>query len=350
MTTPAPQKPARKKTALRRVLMIFIPLAVFIAAFGFYLFSGRYVTTDNAYVKADKIMISPEVSGTVAQVSVGDNQQVSKGDLLFTLDAAPFTIALQRAEANLARVSSEIEEIRASYREKQEELKMAQAEAAYAVTEYKRQTALSKSQATPGYKVDESLRDRDMLAAKTQQIEQEIQVILARLEGNPDIPTQEHPLYRQAQAELEAARLDVARTEVRAPVNGMTGIMPRGGVYAPAGVPVLSLVSSDTLWIEANFKETQLTGLVEGQKVRIGIDTYPDHEWEGEVESISPATGSEFSVLPAQNATGNWVKVVQRIAVRIRPLQGDNDPPLRTGMSAEISVDTGRYPHLPSKG
>jgi membrane fusion protein (multidrug efflux system) len=122
--------------------------------------------------------------------------------------------------------------------------------------------------------------------------------------------------------------------------------MPHAGDYAAASVPVMSIVASDDTWIEANYKETQLTNVVPGQKVKIGVDTYPDREWTGVVESISPATGSEFSILPAQNSTGNWVKVVQRIAVRIRPLPEKNAPVLRAGMSTDVTIDTGSYPHL----
>lgn len=336
-------KPQKSRT--RRLLMVVVPAVVFVAAAIAYVFSGRYVSTDNAYVKADKVMLAPEVAGAVLGVHARDNQLVQKGDLLLTIDPAPYRIAFARAEANLATVETEIEEIRASYRQKQEELKIEQVEADYATKEYDRQMKLGE-EATPRSRIDAALRDRDAAAVKVLQLQQELQVILAKLANNADIATQDHPLYRQALAMLDAARLDLSRTELHAPVTGVVGTMPRLGVYAPAGTPMLSLVSSEDVWIEANFKETELTDITPGQKVQISVDTYPGYEWEGEVESISPATGSEFSILPAQNATGNWVKVVQRIAVRIRPLQKDGAPILRTGMSADIHVDTRHYPHL----
>lgn len=337
-----------KKPRTRRLLMVIVPLIVFVAAAIAYLFSGRYVSTDNAYVKADKVMLAPEVAGAVLAVHASDNQLVQKGDLLLTIDPAPYRIALAKAEANLATVETEIEQIRASYRQKQEELKIEQVEADYATKEYERQIKLGE-EATPRSRIDAALRDRDAAAVKVLQLQQELQVILAKLANNADIATADHPLYRQALAMLDAARLDLSRTELRAPVTGVVGTMPRLGVYAPAGTPMLSLVSSEDVWIEANFKETELTDITPGQKVQISVDTYPGYEWDGEVQSISPATGSEFSILPAQNATGNWVKVVQRIAVRIRPIPKEGAPVLRTGMSADIQVDTQRYPHLPFK-
>lgn len=335
-----------KKSFLRRLLMLGLPMLVAAVALTAYVLSGRYVSTDNAYVKADKIMLAAEVSGTVMSVNAVDNQIVHKGDVLLTIDPQAYRIAVVKAEANLAAMETEIEEIRASYRQKREELKIAQVEADYAVREYDRQMKLGE-EATPRARIDAALRDRDAAATKVLQLEQEAQVILARLANNADIATADHPLYRQAMAELDAARLNLQRTEVRAPVTGVVGTMPRLGAYALAATPVLSLVASQDVWIEANFKETELTDITPGQRVHINIDTYPGYAWDGEVESISPATGSEFSILPAQNATGNWVKVVQRIAVRIRPLPREGAPVLRTGMSADIQVDTRRYPHLP---
>lgn len=339
---------SNKKSWLRKILMVILPLVIVVTAVVFYAFSGRYVSTDNAYVKADKILLAPEVTGTVVAVSANDNQAVKKGDLLFAIDAEPYRIAVAKAEANLATVETQIDEIRALLRQKQEELKIAQVDADYAEKEYARQIKLGE-EATPKSRIDAALRDRDAATAKVGQLEQETQVILAQLANNADIATADHPLYKQALAALDAARLDLSRTEVRAPVAGVVGTMPRLGGHAIAGTPMLSLVSSEDVWIEANFKETELTDITPGQRVQISVDTYPGYEWDGEVESISPATGSEFSILPAQNATGNWVKVVQRIAVRIRPLPKEGAPVLRTGMSADIHVDTQRYPHLPFK-
>lgn len=339
---------SNKKSWLRKILMVILPLVIVVTAVVFYAFSGRYVSTDNAYVKADKILLAPEVTGTVVAVSANDNQEVKKGDLLFAIDAEPYRIAVAKAEANLATVETQIDEIRASLRQKQEELKIAQVDADYAEKEYARQIKLGE-EATPKSRIDAALRDRDAATAKVGQLQQETQVILAQLANNADIATADHPLYKQALAALDAARLDLSRTEVRAPVAGVVGTMPRLGGHAIAGTPMLSLVSSEDVWIEANFKETELTDITPGQRVQISVDTYPGYEWDGEVESISPATGSEFSILPAQNATGNWVKVVQRIAVRIRPLPKEGAPVLRTGMSADIHVDTQRYPHLPFK-
>lgn len=341
------KKPSEKKSVKRRLLMVVLPLTLVIVGGGYYLFSGRYVSTDNAYVKADKIMIAPEVTGKLIKVTTGDNQQVKRGDLLVEIDPQPFEIAVAKAQANVAAAAAKVEEIRSSYRQKLEEAKISQVDLNYQETELKRESSLLKDKATPIARVDEVRRDRDSANTKMAQLQQEVAVILAPLMGNPDLPTEEQPMYMQAVAELEKAKLDLSHTKIYAPADGVTGTMPTAGAYAPAGVPLLSLVSSEEVWIEANFKETELTHMVPGQKVDIEVDTYPDHTWKGTVESISPATGSEFSLLPAQNATGNWVKVIQRIAVRIKPEQNPDDPPLRTGMSALIDVDTQQYPHLP---
>lgn len=337
----------KNKKNLRRVLMLGGVLVVLLTATALYMFSGRYMTTDNAYVKAEKVMISADVAGRVLPVPVGDNQFVKAGTLLFEIDPSTYDIAVQKAEAELRTVRMDIEEVRATYHQKEEELKIAEAVGDYAKTEFDRQSVLSAKDAIAKSRLDEATRDYNVARATVAQLKQEIAVELAKLEGNPDIPVEEHALYKTALATLETAQLDLARTKVYAPADGYTGTMPRGGDYANAGVPVMSFVSDKALWIEANFKETELTRMRPGQKVDIEVDTYPGRTWHGTVESISPATGSEFSVLPAQNATGNWVKVVQRVAVRIVPEQAQDDPPLRTGMSAEVSVDTGNYPHLP---
>jgi len=339
----------KNKKNLRRVLMWGGVLAVLLTAAVLYVFSGRYMTTDNAYVKAEKIMLSADVSGRVLPVRIGDNRFVKAGTLLFEIDPSAYDIAVQKAEAGLRAVRMDIEEVRATYHQKEEELKIAEAVADYANTEFERQRVLSAKEAVAKSRLDEATKDYNVARATVAQLRQEMAVELAKLEGDPDIAVENHPLYKAALATLETARLDLARTKIYAPADGYTGTMPRGGDYANAGVPMMSFVSDRALWIEANFKETELTRMQPGQKVRIAVDTYPGRIWQGTVESISPATGSEFSVLPAQNATGNWVKVVQRVAVRIVPEQAKEDPPLRTGMSAEVRVDTGSYPHLPVK-
>jgi len=320
---------------------------VVIGGLGFYLFSGRYIETENAYVKADKIMVTPEVGGTIVSVNVKDNQVVARGDVLFTIDPTQYQIAEARAQADLMSARSEIEQRKAEYRQKLEDVARAQVEADYFAKEYKRQIALRANDTVSQSKIDDIKRQRDAAQKQVQVLKEDAAQIKAALMGNPDINPEDHPLVKAAAAALDQARLDMTRTTVRAPANGIVGSAPNVGDYAHASVPVISIVGSDDVWIEANYKETELTHVRIGQPVEIGIDTYPSRHWKGVVESISPATGSEFSILPAQNTTGNWVKVVQRITVRIAIEDGPEDLPKRAGMSTEVSIDTGSYPHLP---
>lgn len=335
-----------QKQATRKVLLIGGPLLVILVAAGFYIFSGRYISTDNSYVKANKVMVSPEISGVILPVTVGDNQPVHKGDVLFSIDPAQFKIEVDRATANLNTVVTQINDLKAQALQKQEELKIAQSDADFALLQYNRQVAPSMKEAVSQQSREDAQHERDVTLTKVAQLKQELNSILAQLNGDANIAPEDHPLYKAAKSALDMASLNLSRTVVRAPVDGTTGEMPKTGDYAHAGVPSLSVVEDGDVWIEANFKETELTRMREGQPVEIDVDTYPGHKWQGKVVSISPATGAEFSVLPAQNATGNWVKVVQRIAVRIAPDRQQGDPPLRTGMSANVTVDTGSYPHL----
>ena len=162
-----------------------------------------------------------------------------------------------------------------------------------------------------------------------------------------NLPVEQQPAYQEAAAELAKARLDLARTTIYAPANGIASQLPKPGQYSLVGMTAMMLVETDTPWVEANFTETELTHVQPGQKVDISVDTYPDAHWTGVVESLSPATGSEFSVIPAQNATGNWVKIAQRVAVRIKLDSGADQPILRAGLSATAEIDTGHQRTLP---
>ena len=340
---------AEQKKTTRRFALILGPLVILVVTAFVWVFSGRYISTDNSYVKAHKVMVSPEVSGTVMPVSVHENQFVHKGDVLFMVDPASFRIALEKAEANVTAVRQQIEQLKASARQMAEEINMARQDADYATTQYKRRAGLTMKDAISQESVDAAQHARDVAETKIKQLKQEREAILAQLGGNEDATPEDLPAYKAALAERDSAKLGLDRTTVKAPVDGTTGAMPNTGDYAHAGVPSLSVVADEGVWVEANFKETDLTNMKPGQKVEIAVDTYPGRIWTGTIESISPATGSEFSLLPAQNATGNWVKVVQRLAVRIRPDMKEGDPPLRAGMSADVTVDTGSYPHLPGE-
>lgn len=313
-----------------------------------YLTSGRYISTDNAYIKSEKILLSPDVSGTVVSVSVHDNQPVHTGDELYRIDPTPYQIAFNKAQADLSSTLMRINEMKAQYAQKQADLAGAEVEAQYADRELARQAQLIKRGSVSVSQRDDAELRRDKARKEVQKLQGEVAEMLASLNNNPQVKPEQHPLYIAAQAVLAKAELDLARTRVMAPADGVVGNAPSVGDYARAGVPMLNFIGNGKLWIEANFKETELTDVRPGQQVIIHVDTYPGVTWTGTVQSISPATGSEFSVLPAQNSTGNWVKVVQRIATRITVDKGPEDLPLRAGMSTEVEIDTGRYPHLSS--
>ncbi|MBN1239589.1 MAG: HlyD family secretion protein [Gammaproteobacteria bacterium] len=348
--TTAPPAPAPRPRGrwLRRVLLLAGP--VLVVAVGAYLWytGGRHVETENAYVKADVVVVSSEVAGPIERVEIEENERVAAGDVLFTLDARPFRVALARAEAQLAAVGSMIESVKASYRQRLEELELARTDYAFAERELEREIRLAEQELGSEAAVDRARHEFDAAAQRIRIVERGLEQLRAQLGDALDGSVTGQAAYRAAKAARDAAALDLEHTVVRAPIDGVASRVPVVGHYAAPGAAVMSIVSDRDVWIEANYKETDLTHVCAGQPVEIHIDTYPDRAWSGRVASISQATGAEFSVLPAQNATGNWVKVIQRIPVRVAVRRGVNDPPLRTGMSATVSVDTGRERPLPA--
>ncbi|HZD24941.1 MAG TPA: HlyD family secretion protein [Alphaproteobacteria bacterium] len=342
-----PKTYRRRRRWLRPTLLLLGPLLVLLAGGYVYLTGGRYVGTENAYIKSHMVNISPQVSGQIAEVTVAENQAVAKGDVLLRLDPEPFRIALDQTRAKLAEVHSEIDALKASYRQKQEALRLAQADLAYAEREYRRQARLAKGKVVSESRLDAADHERDTARLKVAALTQELATIAAQLAGSPDLPVEQHPRFQAARAAEQQAELDLRRAVIRAPFPGIASETPEPGAYVRAGNPVMSVIASDDVWIEANFKETELTHVRPGQPVTITVDTYPGHEWHGTVQSISQATGAEFSVLPPQNATGNWVKVVQRVPVRIAVTPQPGQPPLRAGLSTGVEIDTGRSRALP---
>jgi len=323
----APKRLMENPRLRRLLLMIALPLVLVVVGLWYWVHSERYQDTDNAYVVADQVSIAPQVSGRVTTVAVTQNQTVAPDQPLLQIDPQPFQITLDQANANLENVRNEI-------RAQQAQLAGAVAHAAYLQREVDRDTNLVKQDVVSTSKLDDM---RTQLTEAQEQIAQ----IRANLSGNPDLPYTEQASYKQALAARDQAALELSYTTVKAPAAGVvTEVDIKPGDVVAAGHPVFALVMSGKRWIEANFKETQLTHVHVGQPVEISVDTYSGHTWHGTVESIAPGTGSVFSVLPAQNATGNWVKVVQRIPVRIA-IQADPDgPDLRAGMSAEVNIDT----------
>jgi membrane fusion protein, multidrug efflux system len=326
---------------LRILLMISVPVVLVLVAGYFYLTGGRYVSTDDAYVQADMVAISSDVAGRIVEIDVHDNEHVTAGQLLYKLDDQPFRIALERAQAELAGARSQIDGLRATYRQKQADLKAAQDTLAYQQTEFARQQQLLAQHVTPQSKFDEAKHNLDNARQQVAAAQEQIANTLAALGGNPDLPTDQLPTVQQAQAQVDQAKLDLSHTIVSAPSSGTVTKVDKVpvGQYLMAASPAFVLVS-DRVWIEANFKETDLTHMKPGQSATVDVDSYPDHTFAAHVESIGAGTGSEFSVLPPQNATGNWVKVVQRIPVRLSIDEPDPNRPLRTGMSVTAEVDT----------
>ncbi len=326
----------------RRILLISAPVLVAVISLFFYLSGERFVDTDNAYVKADKVMIAPEISAAVAEVLVAENASVSKGQPLFKLDAALFVVALERARARREKVRTDIEALQAAYRSKQAELTLAQTNAAFAEKEYRRQADLAQQHFVSQIQLDERRHTLDVARQQLAVLQQDIERVLAGLNHEPDAPVEKYPAYQEVAAELAQASINLDHATVYAPFDGVVSNVPKLGQHLNAGSPALTLVASRAPWIEANFNETDLTHVLPGQTAEIRVDMYPDLHLSGKVASISPASGAEFSILPAQNASGNWVKVVQRITVRIEldaPLE--ETVVLRPGMSTQINIDTG---------
>ncbi|WP_221799515.1 HlyD family secretion protein [Oceanobacter mangrovi] len=339
--TPTTDQPVSSRGSKRRALLIGGPLLMLLVGGYFYLAGGRYVETENAYLKASKVNISAEVKGSVNQVLVRENSRVEQGEVLFSLDPRPYEIARDAAVAALLDTRAEVEGLMHSYQQKQDELALLIEDRDYADSEFRRQQQLVKQHVASQAQLDQA--KHQLVSAKQQivVVRQALATLRAGLGGNPELALEQQPRVLLAQANREQAELDLQHTRVQAPFAGVVSNMPKPGKYIESGQAVMSLVSDTDVWIEANFKETQLDNMRPGQPVDIHIDSYAGKTWQGHVESISQATGAEFSVLPAQNSTGNWVKVVQRVPVRISIEQGQDALPLRAGASTVVEVDTG---------
>ena len=335
------------RTLKRTVFLIVIPLLAICVGLYLYAAGGRYVSTDNAYVKANVIIISPEVSGRVTSVLVVDNQAVEANDILLQLDSSPLEITLNRARAQMAVIRTELESLRADYGETVVQAQLAKDKVRYLDRRYKRQRKLLKQGLSSEEKHDEAKHDLQVARREVQIIEQRVQRVLAQLAGNERLPVDQHPRYLTAQTTYDQAAVDLKATTIRAPASGIVSNMKlQVGEYAQAGKPVFSLIQNQPIWVEANLKETQLTHIQPGQQATIVVDAYPDKIWESVVSSIAPATGAEFSILPPQNASGNWVKVVQRIPINLVITDQAGGPQLRAGMTVSVRIDTRRKREL----
>jgi membrane fusion protein, multidrug efflux system len=339
-------EPARKSSSYRNLFLWVLPGLTLAGGLLYYIVGGRYIETDNAYVKADLVAIYPEVEARVDAVLVQENMDVEAGRPLVRLDAASLQIEARQAEARLGTVRGDLEGAVRQYRRQLEERALAWEQSQYAARELARQRGLVASHLIAAERFDAATHEAKLAVARIAVIDQALAEMRTRLGPALDGRIEAHPQMREAQAALEAARLRLAHAQIDAPVAGRIVHVPERGVMARKAAPLLTLVSSGKVWVEANFKETQLGLLRAGQQARIEFDTYPDAQWTGHVETISPASGSEFAVLPPQNASGNWVKVVQRIPVRIAIDSGPPGLALRAGSSAAGSIDPETRPRL----
>ena len=343
-----PSTNAKRRSLLRPALFALLPVALVIGAY-LYVSGGAVMETDNAYVQADTVGISTDVSGIVQQVLVKDNQMVAKGDVLFKLDPEPFSLALDRANAQLGNTRNDLLAMQASYRNMQAQVEQAKTDVDFNMTNFKRQEQLLTNNFTPRATYDAARNTLQSAQQKLASLQQQLEGLAANLNGDPTAPIEDHPRYKDAVAARDEAARQLDHTTVHAPFNGIVTNVPtlQPGQYLAASTAAFNLVSSDHVWVQANPKETELTYVKPGQKATIDVDTYPGVEWSGTVDSISPASSSSFSLLPSENSSGNWVKVVQRIPLRVRVENSSDKPPLRVGMSVELNVDTGHARGLP---
>ncbi|NVO24983.1 HlyD family secretion protein [Donghicola mangrovi] len=336
----APAKPAKARR--KRLLMISLPLALAIAGGAVWLTGGRYVTTDNAYVHQPMVAVSADVSGRVTEVTVGENQHVAAGDELFALDPVPYQIALAQAEAALASARLNVAQLKASYASAQAQLAAAESILEVQEKELERQRALTSRGVGSQADLDDSIISARNATNNVAVAKAQLEAAASALNGNPDVEADALPSVQAAMAARDAAARNLAQTRISAASAGTIAQLEslNVGQYLSAGSQAAVLLEPENTWIVSNFKETQLETLRVGQPVEVEVDAYPGVTIHGSIESFGPATGSQFSLIPAQNATGNWVKVVQRVPVRIR-LDGLPETPLRDGMSVHVSVDTG---------
>lgn len=331
------------RAAIRFLLLICLPVVAIGVAAYFYLTGGRYVSTENAYVKADIVQVSTDIDGRVVDVLVRDHDRVQVGDVLFRLDPKPYQIAVMKAEADLAKVKTTFMTMRAELMEAETEAGEWRSRIGYHLKTVRRQRNLLQRGVATRARADEAELDLAVARERLRTVGAKADRLRATLANEPDLPLENRALYRERLATLEARRLDLERTVILAPTPGIVSNMRlQVGEHLEAGDAAFSLIVDQTPWVIANLKETELTHISIGQKATVTPDAYPDLTLNAVVQSISPATGAEFAILPPQNATGNWVKVVQRLPVKLRLEPGPGLQLLRAGMSVKTKIDTER--------
>jgi membrane fusion protein (multidrug efflux system) len=321
------------KTHKTKIIIVLV-LAALTGGFAFYHYSGLTRSTENAYINADVVNVAAQVSGRVTAVYVRDNQHVRKGDPLFDIDPEPFAIALQRAEADLAQAEQAARQDNAEVSVARAQIAQIESDLANARTSYARDKELVEQHFLSQQSLDDAQTKQQSLQAALEQARAKLTKALAA----PQKPEERGDVLK-AQAAIEQARLDLEHTHVTAAQDGqISNLTLTAGSLVGTGAPLFALIAENSFHIDANFKETELPGIHPGQDVDIKIDMYPGQHFKGTVESLSGGTGTAFSLLPPQNATGNWVKIAQRVPVRIKLAPTDADHPLRIGATATVSV------------
>ena len=339
--------PKSLRLLLRFAMLIIIPLIAIAAAGYYWLHSARYISTENAYVKTNIAKLASEVSGRAVAVNVRAHLKVKKGDVLVAIDPRPFEIAVTHAGAELDASRREIETLVATLKEARSELEEAEDRFSYFRIRFERQIELARQGITAASRRDELENDANAANDRVTMARQKIIRVITTLGGDDKFQIDNHPLVRAKMSALDQAQLDLENTIVKSPADGTVVTVPLlPGEQITASEPLFAIVTDTPPWVDANFKETKLTYVSVGQKVKVVLDIYPDYTWDAEVQSISPATGAEFAVLPPQNASGNWVKVVQRLPVRIKLITSPDAPSLRAGMTAKVTIDTGQKRNL----
>ncbi len=340
--TPVPT-PAAKARPLRKVLvMASVPLLLLLGGGGWWLSGGGTESTENANLHQPRISVAASVSGRVVSVNVHELEHVAAGDLLFQVDPEPYQLAIAQAEASVNAARLQVQQLKAAYIQAKAQAALAQDEATYQNDELARQEALSGKGVAATSTVDDIRHQSRQASERAAVANLAVEAALLALGGDPEAAIDDHPTVRAALAELDRARYNLSVTRVTAPADGVIyqSSSFHEGVMLAAGQPVFALVETGDAWVDANFKETQLTDIAQGQTARIVFDAAPDTVFTGTVEAIGAGTGAEFSLLPAQNATGNWVKVTQRVPVRIRLDDPAAAARLASGLSAKVTVDT----------
>jgi membrane fusion protein (multidrug efflux system) len=327
----------------RFLLLVVLPLVAVIGGVAFYLSGGRYVTTDDAYVGAQKVLITPDISGKIEKVVVREGQRVNEGDNLFEIDPVPFRLALQQAQANLATARTNYDTLKSNIRIYGQMGDLAQQGVDLKRRDVDRKASLVKSNFGSQLDLDNSTTALVTASAQLELLKQQIATAKNQLLGNPDLPLEQFPPYAMAEAALAQAQRNLDHTVLRAPMNGTATQVDsiQLGRFVAAGTPVFSIIDTSKPWVDANPKESDFTYVAVGQPVTVDVDAFPDHVFKGTVGSLSPGTGAQFAILPPQNATGNFVKVVQRVPVRIYFDANDTMvQKLKAGMSSYVSIDT----------